>query len=172
MQTPTIRHATPEDAAPLTDLAARIFHATFAAENRPEDMKAYMEETFTVERQTEELSDPRMTTLLAYVDGELAGYAKLLAGETPECVTGERPVELARLYAEHRWHGRGVGAALMQACFDEARGAGHRTVWLGVWEHNARAIAFYRKSGFVECGSHVFVLGSDPQTDTLMARPL
>jgi ribosomal protein S18 acetylase RimI-like enzyme len=172
MTTPAIRTATPDDAAVLTELAARTFRDTFAAENDPADMKAYMDEAFTVARQSEELADPRATFLLAHVDGEPAGYAKLYAGEAPSCVEGERPIELARLYADHAWHGRGVGSALMEACFDEARRAGFRTMWLGVWERNARAIAFYRKSGFARCGSHVFRLGTDDQTDDLMRRDL
>lgn len=156
----------------LTELAARVFHETFAAENRPEDMRAYMDEAFSATRQAEELSDPRTTVLLAFVEDEPAGYATIHAGEPPAGVEGEEPVELARLYADHRWHGRGVGAALLEACFDEARRAGHATMWLGVWERNWRAIAFYRKWGFAECGSHAFRLGSDVQTDLLMARSL
>jgi diamine N-acetyltransferase len=172
MDTPTIRIGTPEDAALLSELAASTFHATFAAENRPEDMKAYMDEAFTVARQAEELADPNTTVFLAFVDGEPAGYAKLLEGDAPECVAGERSVELARLYADHRWHGRGVGAALLGACFDAARRERFQTMWLGVWERNWRAIAFYRKWGFVECGSKVFQLGSDPQTDLVMSRAL
>ena len=172
MSAPTIRRATVDDAASLTEIAARIFHETFAAENDPEDMRAYMDEAFTVARQAEEIADPRSTILLAEVDGELAGYARLLDGEVPEEVAGERPIELARLYADGRFHGKGLGAALLEACFDEARRCGYRTIWLGVWERNWRALAFYRKWGFVECGSHVFLLGSDPQTDLLMARPV
>jgi GNAT superfamily N-acetyltransferase len=172
MTTPTIRRGTRDDAGMLAEMAARIFHDTFAAENSPEDMRAYMDEAFAVSRQAEEIDDPRSTFLLAFVDDEPAGYAKLYAGETPSEVAGERPVELARLYADHRWHGRGVGGALMQACFDEARRAGYATMWLGVWERNFRAIAFYQKVGFVECGSHPFQLGSDLQTDLLMSRPL
>ena len=172
METPTIRIATPEDAALLSELAASIFHATFAAENSPEDMKAYMDDAFTVERQTGEIADPRTTVFLAFVDGEPAGYAKIHTGEAPACVAGDRPIELARLYADGRWHGRGVGAALLEACFDAARAGGFRTMWLGVWERNWRAIAFYRKWGFAECGSQVFQLGSDPQTDLVMSRAL
>lgn len=173
MSTPTIRHATPEDAEPLTEMAARIFHDTFAPHNDPADMKAYMDEAFTVERQREEISDAGSTFLLAFVAGELAGYAKLHRGSAPDAAACERPtIELARLYADGRWHGKGVGAALLERCFEEARNEGFRSMWLGVWERNDRAIAFYRKSGFVECGSHVFRLGSDDQTDLLMVRAL
>jgi ribosomal protein S18 acetylase RimI-like enzyme len=65
-----------------------------------------------------------------------------------------------------------VAAALMQACLDQARKAEHDVVYLGVWEHNPRAIAFYRKWGFEKVGEHVFLLGDDEQTDWLMLRPL
>lgn len=172
MTTPTIRRGAPEDAEVLSALAAKVFHDTFAVHNSPEDMKAYMDDAFAVERIREELGDPRAVVLLAYVDGELAGYAKVFDGETPESVPGASAMELSRLYADGRWHGRGVGAALMAACLDEARRAGRETIWLGVWERNDRAIAFYRKNGFVACGSHSFWLGADEQTDLLMARPV
>jgi ribosomal protein S18 acetylase RimI-like enzyme len=57
---------------------------------------------------------------------------------------------------------------LLQSCIDEARRTGHRTMWLGVWERNRRAQAFYRKWGFHTVGEHIFQLGSDAQTDWLM----
>ncbi len=172
MTTLTIRRGRTEDAALLSELAARIFWDTFAAANTAEDMDAYMKDAFSLARQGEELADPRTTAFLAFVGDQPAGYATLRTGSSPAVVIGDRPVELVRLYADRAWHGRGIGAALLQACFDEAVASGQRTMWLGVWEHNARAIAFYRKAGFVECGSHVFRLGSDDQIDLLMTRPL
>ena len=87
-------------------------------------------------------------------------------------VGGAKPIELVRLYASREWIGRGVGAALMRACLEEARGAGYETIWLGVWERNARAQTFYEKWGFRAVGEHVFQLGSDPQRDILMERLL
>jgi len=81
-----------------------------------------------------------------------------------------RSVEIVRFYARTRWIGRGVGLALMEATLREARALGHVRVWLGVWERNERAIAFYRKWGFVEVGSQPFQLGNDIQTDLVMAR--
>ena len=59
----------------------------------------------------------------------------------------------------------------MGACLEEAAGGGYETLWLGVWEHNLRAIAFYRRWGFETVGSHTFLLGSDEQTDLIMVRP-
>jgi ribosomal protein S18 acetylase RimI-like enzyme len=60
----------------------------------------------------------------------------------------------------------------MQACIDEAKQGDYETLWLGVWEHNHRAQAFYRKWNFHEVGTHVFQLGDDPQTDILMQLTL
>lgn len=51
---------------------------------------------------------------------------------------------------------------------DAAREAGAVTLWLGVWERNPHAIAFYGKAGFVEVGAHTFVVGTDPQTDRII----
>jgi ribosomal protein S18 acetylase RimI-like enzyme len=69
-------------------------------------------------------------------------------------------------------HGKGVAHDLMNACMDEMRFHRSDVVWLGVWERNPRAIAFYKKFGFLEVGVHVFPLGSDPQRDIVMSRPV
>jgi len=97
-------------------------------------MAAYIAASFNLTQQMAELADPASTFLIADVGGVAAGYAKLHAGEPLEGVEGPNPVELVRLYASREWLGRGVGQALMCACVDEARQAGHRIMWLGVWE--------------------------------------
>jgi GNAT superfamily N-acetyltransferase len=167
-----IRRADSADARLLTELGARTFLETFAADNSPEDMAAYIASSFNLAQQTAELADPAATFFIAEVGGVAAGYAKLHAGEAAEGVGGAKPVELVRLYVSREWLGLGVGEALMRACVDEAQRAGHETIWLGVWERNGRAQAFYRKWNFRAVGEHVFQLGSDPQTDILMERAL
>lgn len=116
--------------------------------------------------------DPGITTLLVEVDSDLAGYAQMRSGVAPECVTGESPVELWWFYIAEPWQRRGVAQALMQRVELEAYRRGARTVWLGVWEGNARAKAFYQKSGFSDAGAHVFMVGTDAQTDRILVRPL
>jgi ribosomal protein S18 acetylase RimI-like enzyme len=96
----------------------------------------------------------------------------LRSGDVEDGVNGEKPIELVRLYVSRDSLGSGLGAALMQACIGEARRRGHQTLWLGVWEHNTRARAFYRRWNFREVGTHVFQLGDDPQTDILMQRSI
>ena len=167
-----LRRATLDDAEMLADLATRTFRDTFAVYNDPADMDAYISEALTTARFADELADPVNTWFVAEVDGAPAGYAKVRAGLAHESVTGDAPIEISRLYAEKRFHGQGVGHVLIEACFDEARRQTARTVWLGVWEHNVRAIAFYEKCGFVRCGATTFVLGKDVQTDAVMSRSL
>lgn len=168
----TLRRANPDDANLLAELGARTFEETFADENSSEDMAAYLAENFNLAQQTAELAEPGSMFLIAEVGGVAAGYGKLHAGEPAEGIEGAKPIELVRLYALREWLGRGVGAALMRACLDEARRGGYETIWLGVWERNARAQAFYRKWDFRAVGEHVFQLGSDPQRDILMQRAL
>ncbi len=119
---------------------------------------------------TFELADPRSTFLLAQMNGRAIGYAKLRAGDAPACVDGPRPIELERIYVDQNALGRGVGAALIRACLDEARQADYGAVWLGVWERNARAQAFYRKWGFRDVGGKTFTVGEDVQNDRVMMR--
>ena len=167
---PSVRRASIEDAKLLAELGAQTFAETFAKDNSPEDMAAYVADSFSVGRLTEELTDPLSVFFVAEVEGGAAGYAKIRAGGAPDNVEGERPVELVRLYVSQDWLGRGVGHALMRRCIDEAREMGFRTIWLGVWERNQRAQAFYRKWDFQEVGEHIFQLGSDPQRDIVMRR--
>ena len=168
----TIRRAKPNDARLLADLGALTFSETFASDNTAEDMTAYLASSFNISQQTDELADPAATFLIAEVGGVAAGYAMLHAGKPAERIEGANPVELVRLYVSREWLGRGVGEALMRACIDEAQRAGHETIWLGVWERNARAQAFYRKWNFRAVGEHAFQLGSDMQRDLLMERSL
>jgi len=168
-----IRQATPSDARALATFAAGAFADTFAAGNTPEDMTAYLAESFGEAQQRTELADPSCTVLLAERDGELAGYAMLRDGATPRdatSVTLGDAMEIARLYAGRRWIGTGVGAALMQSCLDFAAARGREWTWLAVWEHNARAMTFYARWGFTDVGSQHFQLGADRQTDRIMAR--
>jgi ribosomal protein S18 acetylase RimI-like enzyme len=60
----------------------------------------------------------------------------------------------------------------MQAACDSAMRAGAETMWLGVWERNVRAQSFYRKHGFAPVGAHVFLFGTEEQTDQIWVRAL
>ena len=165
-----LRRASPADAARVSAFAATAFADTFGAQNRPEDMAAYLAEAFSEPAQLAELTDPQCTVFIAERDGEIVGYTMLRDGTPPACVHDTSAIEIARLYAGQRWIGAGIGALLMQRCLVEAASRGRRTIWLGVWERNVRAIGFYQRWHFTIVGSQPFQLGSDLQNDRVMAR--
>lgn len=166
----TTRRATPADAALLASLAATSFDDTFGADNTPEDMASYMATAFGESIQRAELADARHTVFFAERAGAVVGYAMLREGPAPDAVADADAIEIARLYATRHLIGAGIGAALMQCCLDEAATRGRSTIWLGVWEQNARAIAFYRRWEFADVGATTFMLGHDRQTDRVMSR--
>ena len=135
-------------------------------------MEEYLSEALSTEQIATELLDPKCQFFLAEQDTKIVGYSKLRASEFPDCVTGDRPIELERIYVDQNQIGKGLGASLLNECLGYARQAGFAALWLGVWEQNARALAFYERFGFKVVGSHLFQLGSDPQIDLVMELPL
>lgn len=168
----TIRTATAADAAVLADLARRTFYDTFASTNDPGDMALHLKSAYGIDQQTRELGDRDITTLIVEEGGDAIAYAQVRGDHLPECVSGPAPVELWRFYVDASWHGRGVAQALMERVKMAARERGAKTLWLGVWERNDRARAFYAKCGFADAGEHIFLFGTDPQTDKVMVTSL
>jgi ribosomal protein S18 acetylase RimI-like enzyme len=164
----TLRRAGPADNELLAEMGARTFADTFGPDNTPENMAAYLAASFSPARQAAELADPNNLFLIAEVDGAAQGYVRLRHGPAHASVSSTRPLEIGRLYARQAFIGRGVGAALMRASLAEAERRGCDTVWLDVWEHNPRAIAFYERWGFKKVGTAIFPLGDDLQTDWIM----
>lgn len=165
-----IRNATPSDAKQLSQLAEETFRATFGAMNTAENMALHCQTQYSEAIQASEIANPNMATLLCEDDDRLIGFAQLHWGSAPSCVPAQYPGEIQRLYLAHDWHGKGIAQVLMNACLEEIKQRGSDMVWLGVWEHNPRAISFYQKCGFVEVGEHVFPVGNDPQRDVVMVR--
>jgi len=161
----TIRRGTKADAAALAAFAERTFVETFGPDNRPEDMQVHLAATYGVEKQAQELADTSTITLLAF-DGEtLVAYAQIRREPPPECVAHEGALQIHRFYVDRSAHGRGIAQRLMASVHEAARDVGAKQLWLTVWEHNPRAMAFYRKADFVDVGSTDFFVGPDRQTD-------
>ena len=163
-----IRVATPADAATLAAISLKTFVDTFAPHNTASDMESYTSIAFTEEKQRREIETDGNLTLLGEEDGVTIAYAQIR--QTPGAPHGD--VEIARFYVDQPHHGRGIAQMLMDAVESHARKLGGTRLWLGVWEHNLRAIGFYRKRGFVQCGAQPFLLGTDLQTDWIMNRTL
>lgn len=169
-----LRRALSPDAAALASLAEQTFRDAFSAHTTASDMDMFCAATYSEARQAAEIADPLVETWLVADDrgGEPVAYFQLRSGDADEAPPGCAAVELWRFYVRHDWHGRGVAPLMMAHAFARARALGRDAIWLGVWEHNARALAFYTRSGFVTYGDHPFVLGTDHQRDLLLYAPV
>ena len=85
---------------------------------------------------------------------------------------GADSLEVERIYIRPAFKRRGLGKYLIDKAIEIARAQGKQLIWLGVWEHNVNAIAFYEKMGFVRTGAHSFFMGEDEQTDFIMTKKL
>ncbi len=165
---PELRKANLSDLPELLMLARTSFLQAFTAGNKPENVQAYLDEAFTEARLTQELEHPASTFLVASLAGKFVGYTKLNLSAAQTDVQDPDSVEVARLYTLEEVWGKGVGQCLLDAALDFAKEKGMTYVWLGVWEHNARAIRFYEKNGLRIFGSHPFPFGDEIQNDWLM----
>jgi len=165
-----IRLAGVQDAGNIADFSRQTFYESFAMYNTKEDMEMFMEEQFSREKLMEEVKDPSNIFLLAFAGEQLAGYSKMKNVQSEDAPPGKNSIEIARIYARQDIIGKGVGSILMKKCLETATSLGKDSIWLGVWEHNQRAIDFYTRWGFEKYSTHPFVLGKDVQTDWLMAR--
>lgn len=167
-----VRQAEIQDNKLLAEIGAETFYDSFAADNTPEDIAAYLSASFNPVKQGTELADSQSRFLIAEINNEAVGYTHLRFSAVPKAVAGQKPIEISRFYVRKPWIGKGVGTHLMKGCLQEARAAGCDVIWLSVWEKNLRAIAFYRNWGFSKVGNQTFQLGNDLQQDLLMKRPL
>lgn len=157
-----------DDAAELAEFAAHTFEDTFSADNNSEDLQTHLSTNYGVDQQSAELADPNVTTILVRSSGALIAYAQVRHSPPPSCVTDGAPIELHRFYVDRQAHGTGLAASLMLEVHQAAHEFGASQIWLGVWERNSRAIAFYRKAGFVDIGSQFYMVGPDRQVDRVL----
>lgn len=167
-----IRRGEAADAAAIAAFGARTFLETFGPANDPAHIRAYLDEAFGLAQQSAELADPDTTILLATFDDVLVAYAQLRRGPLPECVAHADAIELQRFYLDRHAHGSGLASTLMDEVRATATASGAAHIWLGVWENNPRAIAFYAKCGYADVGSKTFDVGTDRQVDRVMVAPL
>lgn len=135
-------------------------------------MTQYLNHAFAIDRLTEELNDKECEFYFVEKEEDIAGYIKLNKKCSSALEIHQPAVELERIYILPSFQQNGLGQQLLNFALQWGKQQNARTLCLGVWEHNVRAINFYERNGFDRYGSHIFMLGADPQTDLLMARPL
>ena len=167
-----LRLARRDDAARLCALMRETFITANGHCRSPENVEVFLNAVYTVPRQRDEIADPDLVTLIAQADnGDWAGYAQLRFASAPKPgVTLARPVELGRIYLLPRFHGQGLGTALMGRLVEHARRRGGDGLWLNAWQDATRAIAFYLRQGFHIVGRTEFTVGDDSKPNWVMQK--
>ncbi len=169
---PVIRPATLSDAPGLRDLMEKTFIDTYSAFNTPENMQMHIASRFGLAQLQHELLEKNVQYFTMTKGEQLIGFAKLVRDHHAKGLEGQNTVEIERIYVDQTHQGQQLGTRLIQACLNYAKEAAATVVWLGVWEHNLKAIQFYEKMGFERFGEHVFTLGTEVQNDFLMKKEL
>ena len=161
-----------EDIKKLQTIAKQTFTETFGSQNTAEDLAKFLSEEYAFDKLKAEVENPESFYYFCYFEDELAGYLKLNVGAAQTESDYPEALEIQRIYVLQKYQGKRIGLAMMQQALAVAKKLKKPQVWLGVWENNFKAQAFYQKSGFKKVGSHDFILGSDKQTDYILLKTL
>lgn len=170
MSAPTIRRAGPDDAEALSRIGAQTFTETFGHLYPPEDLQAFLDGAYGLEKTRRDLADPARASWLVELDGEVVGHA--LAGPcdlpheevTPACG------ELKRLYVLKRLQGDGTGSRLLAETLAWLERDGPRPLWIGVWSENIGAQRLYERLGFEKVGEYAFAVGQTLDREFILRR--
>jgi ribosomal protein S18 acetylase RimI-like enzyme len=160
------------DLTTLQQISQQTFLESFADVNSPENMSRYLTENMSVDKLRTELSNEDSSFYFLEHDTNVIGYLKINTGSAQTENKYERSLEIERIYILRSYQGQGTGKLLLEHALELARNMKVSFVWLGVWEYNQRAIAFYHKHGFTAFDKHVFMLGDDEQIDIIMKKLL
>jgi diamine N-acetyltransferase len=165
----TLRQAGIEDAEALAVVGAATFLDTFAGLLSGDAIVAQCSRAHAASAYAMLLAQGARAWLAEATDGEAPiGYALVTEPDLPGASAAD--IELKRIYSLSRFHGQGIGSALLTAAIRAA--AGRDRLVLGVYRGNARALAFYRKQGFEQIATRRFDVGGTLYDDVVLARPL
>ncbi|WKA54638.1 GNAT family N-acetyltransferase [Planococcus shixiaomingii] len=165
-----IKKCTLEDLHELQAISIETFTETFEEQNSPEHLNAYLERAYNLNQLEQELTNHSSQFFFVYLDQEVAGYLKVNTEEAQSEAMGDDSLEVERIYVKKKFQKHGLGKHLMNKALEIAMEQKKKKIWLGVWEDNKNAIAFYQKKGFVQTGSHSFFMGDDEQVDLIMTK--
>ena len=160
--------ASVSDLKTLQKIGKQTFIETFAYSNSDEDMQKYLQQNFSEEQLTQELNNPNSAFYFAILDDKTVGYLKINWSKAQTEQHDMQALELERIYVLNGFQGKNIGQLLHDKTLSIAKTQKSKYLWLGVWEHNSKAIRFYEKNGFIAFDKHIFIVGVDKQTDILM----
>ncbi|WP_418318892.1 GNAT family N-acetyltransferase [Piscinibacter sakaiensis] len=165
-----LRPAVPDDALCLSVLAMQVFLDTYATQGirravAREVLTGYSEQAFSIA-----IANERARICVAEMAAHLVGFAHVTIGESHQLAPAGAQSELLRLYVQEPFTGRHVGTQLLAEAERLAVAAGSDVLWLTPWVHNHRALGFYRRRGYADCGQTCFVFEGESHENRLYAK--
>ncbi len=167
-----MKRCTPEDLEDLVEISRKTFSDAFEAVNDPEDFQNYLNTTLSSKVLLNELQSPLSHFYFVYSEEMIVGFFKYNEGEAQTDLKDPQAIELERIYVLTEYQNKGLGRRMINEVIQKASEMGKRYIWLGVWEENPGAIAFYESLGFEKFGKHPYYIGKDKQMDWLMKLQL
>ncbi|MBM7651184.1 GNAT family N-acetyltransferase [Neobacillus cucumis] len=167
-----IKKCTLQDLHRLQKISYETFNETFKDQNSPENMTTYLERAFNLEQLEKEIANSSSEFFFVYLNHEVAGYLKVNTNEAQSEEMGDESLEIERIYIKNQFQKHGLGKYLFNKAMELALELNKKKIWLGVWEKNENAIAFYQRMGFVQTGAHSFYMGDEEQVDFIMTKTL
>lgn len=165
-----IQPVKPNDLKKLRNISIETFSQTFGSVNSQDSLQEYFNVAYNLTELAKELANPHSEFYFIFYNHRLAGYLKLNIENSQSEKMGDKALEIERIYIRKNFKRLGLGSKLINFSLERAQRLNKTTIWLGVWEHNEGAKAFYSKKGFLQFSDHIFELGGDPQRDILMQR--
>ena len=167
-----IRKVEKAEVGVLSQVAKQTFRETFAHDNTEEQLKEYFEDAYSLRVLSAELENPESATYFIMHEEEIAGFLKVNWGNAQTEKELENAFEIQRLYVLQAYQGFVLGKQLFEFALELAENNGFSWAWLGVWEHNTKAQAFYNRYGFEKFSQHSFLVGQKVDTDWLLKKKL
>ncbi|OAS19310.1 GNAT family N-acetyltransferase [Paenibacillus oryzisoli] len=161
-----------DDISKLQEISVETFTETFKDQNTSESLHAYLNKAFNLIQLEKEVWNPLSQFFFIYMNDEVAGYLKVNTNEAQSEAMGDDSLEIERIYIKGKFQGHGLGKYLLNTAIETAMACDMKRVWLGVWEENEKAIAFYKKMGFIQTGAHSFYMGEEEQIDLVLTKLL
>ena len=167
-----LRECDNADLGTLVKISKKTFAAAFEKDNNPDDFQSYIQEAFHPNKLAAELANDNCLFHFVYDGEQLVGYFKLNIDSAQTDVHDPNALEIERIYVQENHQGKKIGSWMLQQIIVLAKSLGKKFIWLGVWEHNPKAIKFYQRHGFVKFDEHPYFIGTDKQTDWLLRLDL
>ncbi len=154
----------------LRELCILTFRQAYEPVENPEQFQAYMDKAYSKDQLRSELLRPASEYYFVRVGDQLAGYLMLNINDAQSEAMGDDYLEVQRIYLLKTFRRNGLGKVMIEFSKERARQLNKPKIWLGVWDGNPDAIAFYEKMGFSNTGEHTFMMGNIEERDLIMEQ--